>query len=453
MILALTRVCALALALAVAGLAAPAAEARAADAVPAAKKKTCKKTHKRKHGKCVRRCKKTHVWRKGKCVRKRAATPKLPAGAKPQAPNMSDADGDGLPYVWEVAAKAPPPAAPRRCGAKQRLRNGKCVRKCKKGRTLKRGKCVKKKGSKGKRPQARKSVAPTNVAALGANPDHKDVFVQIDFASAGLRQAAACSEIDKIVAAFANAPVANPDGKPGIALHIDAGKVCPSRSYDLGGSRTFNAGPCPGTSETFNAINLPESRAGTFHVAGLVPTCGGGGGEGGAASLLGTEMVVYTDGTGFAHVLMHELGHNLGLDHQFPGQPNRISSMNTRLQVSDSGFGSTEVLDFQRFSLPALNENSLSEPAGISAPAAAHRFYIPHFCPGDGIRNTWPGDGPIDWNCNSPQPLLPPDFLETIDLAPQAVDINGDGLLTVLPATGNEWVQLQYRSGGEIGPR
>jgi hypothetical protein len=453
---------ALTLAITAAGLGLAAPDARAADAVPAskkkptAKKKSCRKTHTRIKGKCVRRCKKTHTRRKGKCVRRKSPTsPPTKPGPNP----LSDADGDGIPYKWETTAPAKPPTKPvrPRCTSKQRLSKGRCVPRCKKGRTLKRGKrgkrgkCVKKKKSKRKRAKAKASSTAASVAPLGANPNHKDIFVQIDFASAALRQSALCSELDKLVAAFANAPVSNPDGKPGIDLHVDAGKTCPSRSYDLGGSRVFNAGACPGTSATFHAVNLPESRVGTFHVAGLVPTCGGGGGEGGAATFLGTEMVVYTDGLGFAHVLMHELGHNLGLDHQFPGQPNRLSSMNTRLHVSSSGSGATEVLDFQRFSLPALDENALSEPAGISAPAAAHRFYIPHYCPGGGIENAWPGDGSIDWNCNSP--ILLPGQLPTIDPEPQSIDVNGDGQKTILPATHNEWVTLQYASGGGIGPR
>jgi hypothetical protein len=454
--------CALALTLAVAaaGLAAVALPAQAAGSV-AAKKKKCKKTHTLRKGKCVKRkkrCKRTHRLRKGKCVRKPKAKPGPKAPTAPGPAPLSDADGDGIPYALETTKPAPPPAAtPKRkkCSSKQRLVRGRCVKRCKKGRTLKRGKCVKKKRKKKSRKRAKSSAlgGPASVAPLGANPNHKDIFVQINYANATLRQNASCAELDRIVAAFASAPVSNPDGRPGINLHIDAGKTCPSRNYNLGGSSIYNAGACPGTSETFNAVNLQESRAGTFHVAGFSPTCGGGGGEGGAATFLGTEMVVYTDGPSFAHVLMHELGHNLGLDHPFPGQPNRISSMNTRLQASNDGNGVYEVLDYQRFDLPALNENALSEQAGLSAPAAARRFYVLHWCASESTwRDEWPGNGSVDWNCNSPSILVPPQT-PTIDPGLQSVDVNGDGQKTTFPATGNEWVKLSYRSGGGIGPR
>lgn len=393
---------------------------------------------------------------------------------------LSDADGDAIPYFLEVPPKGSPPGGPgpggaggggagspaKRCGPKQRLskgrcvkrcgkgrvlKRGKCVKRCAKGRTLKRGKCVKRKRGAAKRGAKARAAATANVAALGANPNHKDLFVQIDYANAGIRANLSCEQLDLIVDAFASAPVPNPDGRTGIDLHVDAGVVCPSRSYDLGGSRVHDLGPCPNGSQMMNAIStLQESRVGTFHVAGFTPTACGGGGEGGVGDLHGIKSVVYTDGPSFAHVLMHELGHNLGLDHPFPGQPNRLSTMNTRLFADDNGTGSTEVLDFQRFALPALDESSLSEAAGIGAPAEAHRFYVMHYCagsPGTWV-SAWPGDGSIDWNCNTP-----PFGAPTIDPGTVSADVNGDGQLTTFPATGEEWSTLDYSSGGGVGAR
>jgi hypothetical protein len=381
---------------------------------------------------------------------------------------LSDADGDGLPYKWEAAAPAlTPVGSPRKCAKGKVRRKGKCVKRCGKGkvrkrgmcvkrcskaRVLKKGKCVKRKARK-KKSGAKKArmsaVAAGSLHKLGANPNRKDLFVQIDFASVALRQSAACSQLDALYDAFAKAPVANPNGSTGIALHLDAGKSCPSRSYDLGGSRIFNAGACPNTSQVFNALQLAESRVGAFRLAGLAPTCGGGGGEGGAAQQPGITSVVYTDGTGFAMPFMHELGHNLGLGHGPRPQPNRLSVMNGRLYTSTTGSGSTEVVDYQRFALPALNEASLSEPAGIGAPPQAHAFYIAHWCTSlMTSEHAWPGDGAIDWDCDPHDIGKPP----VIDPDPVAADIDGDGLQTVLPATGNEWLQLDYDAGGAIGP-
>jgi hypothetical protein len=291
-----------------------------------------------------------------------------------------------------------------------------------------------------------------SVAPLGADPNHKDIFVQIDYASAALRQNVACSELDAIVAAFANAPVGNPDGRTGINLHIDAGVSCPSRSYDLGGSGMVDAGACPDANQTFQRLQLPESRIGTFHIGGFSPTCGQTGAAG-VADLHGARLMVFTDGPSFAHVLMHELGHNLGLDHIVLAQPNRISVMNATLYASNDGNSVTSVLDFQRFSIPALDENNLSETAGISAPPEAHRFFILHHCPDGRLRDAWPGDGSVDWNCSAPEIPLPSDP-PGIDPGPlPPIDVNNDGQFTVLPATGDEWATLDYASGGGIGPR
>jgi hypothetical protein len=388
-----------------------------------------------------------------------AAFAAAPAAAAPDP--LGDADGDGIPYQSEVPAPvaARRPAASRavRCRRGRVLRRGRCVRRprCRRGRTLRRGRCVRRRArARGRRRRARAAaVAPPTVAQFGADPNHKDVFVQVDYANAGLRAAVACAELDALVAAFAAAPVSNPDGTTGIRLHIDAGRVCPTRSYDLGGSRVFDAGACPDSNATFQRLNLPEHRIGTFHIAGFSPTCGQGGAAG-VGDLHGTRSMVFTDGPSFAHVLMHELGHNFGLDHPFPGQPNRVSTMNSNLSRSPDGSSGTtaQVLDYQRIELPALDEGNLSETAGISAPPSVHELFVTHRCPDGRYRYAWPGDGAIDWNCNSPAILLPWES-PTIDPAPQAVDLDGDGQLTVLPATHEEWSTLDYASGGGIGPR
>jgi hypothetical protein len=343
-------------------------------------------------------CKKGKVLRKGKCV------PKPKPGPAP----LSDADGDGLPFKWEVATKV----------------------------------------------SAAASAKTPALAPLGANPGHKDVFLQIDYADEVIRKDMSCAELNRVVTAFADAPVPNPDGRDGISLRVDAGVSCPGHRYDLGESRVFRAGSCPGSSATINSLRFPADRIRAFHFAGFSPLCGASG-EGGSAAFPGVTIAVFTSGGEFAHVLMHELGHNFGLNHD-EYLPQRLSSMNIRLLASADGGTGSETVDYQRFRAPALDEHQLSEAAGISAPPLAHRFLIRHYCAdfafGPTFVSAWPGDGPIDWNCNSP-PILLPGQSPTIDPGTVAADVNGDGKLTVLPAVPNEWLALDYGAGGQVGPR
>ena len=58
---------------------------------------------------------------------------------------------------------------------------------------------------------------PLHQAPFDANPEHKDIFVELDFMVSSPPDPGALADV---VAAFAAAPVANPDGVSGITLHI-----------------------------------------------------------------------------------------------------------------------------------------------------------------------------------------------------------------------------------------
>ena len=193
---------------------------------------------------------------------------------------------------------------------------------------------------------------------------------------------------------------------------------------------------------------MSNKRNGVFHHAAVVDDiCGG---SAGIATQLGSDLLVEElGGGGFPHVFMHELGHNLGLDHD--PFPNHLSVMSGALYKSSDGDAYHQIIDYQRFPMPALDENSLSEPNGFGVPSA-HSFFVQWYCPPVGddhpiLRNAWPGDGAIDWNCSGGT-FDPPD----IQVDPVASDINGDGQLTMIPAATNEWKQIKYSSGGTIGP-
>jgi uncharacterized repeat protein (TIGR01451 family) len=84
-----------------------------------------------------------------------------------------------------------------------------------------------------------------NLPAWGANPLHKDIFLELDWMTG---QNPARQAIQAIKAAFAAAPLSaggnpNPDGKPGINLWVDTGALTdPTASEDGAGPNTCNDG-------------------------------------------------------------------------------------------------------------------------------------------------------------------------------------------------------------------
>lgn len=85
--------------------------------------------------------------------------------------------------------------------------------------------------------------------ALGARPDHKDVFVEVDYmmGRAPLTQTpvptrvadeglATGTVLDNVILSFLNAPVSNPDGATGIKLHIE---IDLTGSHDVIPRQTF----------------------------------------------------------------------------------------------------------------------------------------------------------------------------------------------------------------------
>jgi len=153
---------------------------------------------------------------------------------------------------------------------------------------------------------------------------------------------------------------------------------------------------------------------------------------------------------------MHELGHTLGLHHggldALNFKPNHLSVMNyayaTRSLVSG------RELDYARYSIPALDEESLDETAGLglsslltSAEIADVKFHFPRVwfkgasfpsaCPDTGA--TAPVDGPIDWNQDGSYDHSVQQFLRS---APSEYHCysTARSVLTVGP----EWPSLDY---------
>ena len=159
----------------------------------------------------------------------------------------------------------------------------------------------------------------------------------------------------------------------------------------------------------------------------------------GASDLI-VSLGSFTNGVGTvneqAGTLMHELGHNLGLQHgggdSVNYKPNYLSVMSYAFQINGlikNGVGGT--FDYSRSALANLNELSLSEPLGIGAAGYGTR----HYCAGVGYVAVNDASGPIDWNCNG-----------TTTETGVSYDVNNDSANSTLTGY-NDWANLKLKVG------
>ena len=217
-------------------------------------------------------------------------------------------------------------------------------------------------------------IIDLDLEALGANPHHKDVFLQIDYMAMSPEVLAfdstatfkpSATGIHNIVQAFENAPVTNPDGTTGIHLHVFIGKEVPFHSVVTLDPQATTA--CAGPDHIYlgdiKAQSMDPNRALIFHYAlsandsttpesgvlvsacAVDPMCGGrpSAGSTGVSEIGGTDFIIsfgaywnsqtiddpnnpvphnhdYID-LPMAATIMHELGHNFGLMHGGLAEP------------------------------------------------------------------------------------------------------------------------------------
>jgi hypothetical protein len=240
-----------------------------------------------------------------------------------------------------------------------------------------------------------------NLPALGANPLHKDIFIEADYMEgiAGLfsQDKPVDEALHRVVTAFANAPVTNPMGSPnGIALHFvgsDPGGYLDepilhafSLWFDKRGSGSyddfqdvklgFSGNTCgtgdfdahfgtPDDRSSSNCVNIIGAKRLAFHYMLFAHSYSEFPDSGGMAQLPGTDFIVtvtnntwekaaktvavkfkttaVTEWQDFqASTAMHELGHTLGLRHgggdDYNCKPNYFSIMNYLYQLDNAGW-------------------------------------------------------------------------------------------------------------------
>ena len=314
-----------------------------------------------------------------------------------------------------------------------------------------------------------------DLPAFGADPNHKDVFIEIDYmvlgGAGGHTHKPKAAALQIVIDMFANAPVSNPDGTTGIRAHIDAGcdTIMNPVTNALWGSLSQsdvlthqnNLGALSGGNYDWTAFDGIKSvgvpggfaiqRADVFHycIFGHSLAAAFGSSSGISRGISASDFLVTLGGwTGDvgtvnqqAGTLAHELGHNLNLRHggddNTNRKPNYLSIMSYSFQTRGLRIGGFDGnFDYSRFVLPTLNEAALDETIGLSGVAAAAGYGTRYF-DASAIQRLVNSLTTIDWNGDG-------DALDN----PVAVNIN-NGSGTLLNGF-DDWDAIVF-NGGSVG--
>jgi len=226
-----------------------------------------------------------------------------------------------------------------------------------------------------------------DLTLAGANWERKDIYVEVDFMEGHMPDAGALNDVEN---AFYSSPVENPDNSLGIELHVevDQADTAPHQDviYGWGDFLTIRDGHfgTPAQRTDPNKEHILEARKMAYHYCLFAHQYASFNGttakwevttSGGLGEVPGNEFFVslgaWTGETGSrdeqAGVFMHELGHNLGLDHgggdDVNYKPNYMSIMNYMFELKD--IVPNRPLTFSNKKMPDLNEARLDETRGL----------------------------------------------------------------------------------------
>lgn len=233
------------------------------------------------------------------------------------------------------------------------------------------------------------TAAGLDLPTLDVHPLRRDLLIEYDWFEdaedcAWHSHAPAAAVLQRVAAAFAALPLANPDGSQGIRVLQDVGQG----GALSGGEAILAISPhLPGgfdaTHAAIKAAHFSPLRIGAFHYVLLAHSYGAGSNSSGYAEVVGDDALVTlacsAEADDLVRTLLHELGHNLGLQHggfeACNGKPNYNSLLNYRFQFTGldddcDGYGDQRRDGYSRGQRPPLDEIALRESDGVcGAPA------------------------------------------------------------------------------------
>lgn len=329
-------------------------------------------------------------------------------------------------------------------------------------------------------------VIDLNLPDLGADPNRKDLFVEVD-AMVGRAPAAIAAPIDRVVDAglatgtvldevvdaFLVVPkelVNNFDDSNGIRLHIQVDQNDIPEANWPDGFAGFDAvkaakfGTLKEREKNWEDVKAAKSLVYRYCI---FANSHSGTTSSGMAELPGNDFMVTLGGWSTpggtpeqqAATFMHELGHNLGLyhggdqydpniymDYRYNYKPNYYSIMSYTWQFRGfwtasgghalrTAYRNSWKLDYSREALPDLDEAHLDEAAGIQEDASHVVPVGPH--PARFVRQAGPVDWDRDGNPNEPDVQADINRIRNSPSSPNDV------------LTGfSDWPNLRYQLGG-----
>jgi len=248
-----------------------------------------------------------------------------------------------------------------------------------------------------------------DLASMGCSKYHKDILIEVDIMN-GLSNTPASTMWASVEQTFANAPVLNGDGEPGINILIDRGQggsfteggVTITYYEDIDFSQATSTSSGAGNNLNFydaKTANFDNNRLRIFRYCLWGETRFSSSSSGRAENTPSNDFLVgmdtypstYTTDLGQSETFVHELGHTLGFGHGGPAgdnlfdEPNHLSVMSYCWQFLTAQADCITCTDCYTSYSPGysegmaadLDETNLDETVGI--------------CDGVGI----------DWNGNS----------------------------------------------------